>query len=109
MALRFTFARPQKDTPRESLALDEPVKIEAHVRSMIDDSGAVILDLKAGRYYSLNGTGARIWSRVEKGMTPSQILEDLKTTYPVPAEKLMEDLAAFVRAMEEKGFLRARA
>lgn len=109
MALRFTFPRSKQETPKESFAMDEPIKIEDHVRSMMDETGAVLLDLREGRYYSLNGAGARIWSRVEKGMTPSQILEDLKRTYQIPAERLLEDLAAFVRTMEEKGLLRVRA
>src|SRR5215217_9448214 len=104
MALKFTFPRGKKETPKESFAMDEPIKIEAHVRSMMDETGAVLLDLREGRYYSLNGVGARIWSRVEKGLTPSQILDDLTRTYQVPAERLMADLTAFVRSMEEKGF-----
>src|SRR5215210_8532294 len=100
MALKFTFPRGKKETPKENFAMDEPIKIESHVRSLMDETGALLLDLKEGRYYSLNGVGARIWSRVETGMTPSQILEDLKRTYQVPAERLTEDLTAFVRSME---------
>jgi hypothetical protein len=87
----------------------EKLTLEPHVRSMIDGDGAVLLDLKAGRYYSLNGVGAKIWSRAEKGMTLSQIVADLQATYQVPADKLAADLAAFVRNMEEKGLLRACA
>lgn len=109
MALRFTFSRGNQETAKQGIAIDGPVRIEPHVRSMIDGDGAVLLDLKAGRYYSLNGVGARIWSRAEKGMTLAQILEDLQQTYQVPSEKLAADLTAFVRAMEEKGLLRARA
>ncbi len=109
MAIRFTFGRGHQEAPKNGIAMDEPVKIEPHVRSMIDGDGAVLLDLKAGRYYSLNGVGARIWSRAEKGMTPEQILDDLRRTYQVPAERLAADLTAFVRAMEERGFVRGRA
>ena len=89
--------------------MDEPVRIEPHVRSLMDGDGAVLLDLKAGRYYSLNGIGARIWSKAEKGMTLSQILDDLQQTYQIPVEKLAADLTAFVSAMQAKGLLRARA
>lgn len=109
MALKFTFPRGKQETPQKRFAMDEPIKIEAHVRSMTDGGRAVLLDLKAGRYYSLNDVGAKIWSRAEKGMTLSQILVDLQHTYEVPAEKLAADLTAFVRTMEEKGLLRVRA
>jgi hypothetical protein len=109
MALRFTFSRGKQETARNGIAMNGSVRIEPHVRSMIDGDGAVLLDLKAGRYYSLNGVGARIWSRAEKGMTLAQILEDLQQAYQVPSEKLAADLTAFVRAMEEKGLLRAHA
>jgi hypothetical protein len=87
----------------------EKLVIEPHVRSMIEGDGAVLLDLKAGRYYSLNGVGAKIWSRAEKGMTLSQIIEDLQATYQVPEDRLTADLAAFVRTMEERGLLHVRA
>ncbi|HVG08068.1 MAG TPA: PqqD family protein [Thermoanaerobaculia bacterium] len=103
MALNLPFARGRQDSKEESIG------IEPHVRSMIDGDGAVLLDLKAGRYYSLNGVAAGIWSRVEKGLTLPQILDELRQTYQVPAERLQADLAAFVRAMEEKGLLRVHA
>jgi coenzyme PQQ synthesis protein D (PqqD) len=109
MAFRFPFVRGSRSAPKEGIAMDEPVRIEPHVRSLMDGDGAVLLDLKAGRYYSLNGVGARIWSKAEKGMTLSQILDDLQKTYQIPVEKLAADLTAFVSAMEEKGLLRARA
>lgn len=107
--MSFRFTRRQQGAPKNGTAMENPVRIEPHVRSMIDGDGAVLLDLKAGRYYSLNGVAAKIWSRAEKGMTLSQILADLQQTYQVPAEKLALDLTAFIRAMEEKGLLRARS
>jgi coenzyme PQQ synthesis protein D (PqqD) len=109
MAFRFSFSGGKHADSVAGVSTDEPVKIEPHVRAMIDGDGGVLLDLKAGRYYSLNRVGARIWSRAEKGMTPSQILADLQQIYQVPAEQLAADLNTFVRAMEEKGLLRARA
>jgi len=104
----FNLKSPSGKTENPKLEMSRPVRIEPHVRSMIDGDGAVLLDLKAGRYYSLNGVGAKIWTRAEKGMTPSEILADLQQTYRIPQEQLAVDLAAFVVAMEERGLLRAR-
>jgi hypothetical protein len=88
--------------------MDSPVQVEPHVRSMTDGAGAVLLDLKAGRYYSLNGVAAAIWSRAQREMTLAEILRDLRSTYRMPAEKLAADLVGFVRSMQAKGLLRVR-
>ena len=111
MTMSFRFTRGLQGAPKDGIgiAMENPLRIEPHVRSMVDGDGAVLLDLKAGRYYSLNGVAARIWSRVEKGMTLSQIVADLQQTYQVPTEKLVLDLTTFVRTMEEKGLLHAGA
>lgn len=109
MKIGFRSTHRQPIIAKNGVTLESSVTIEPHVRSMIDGDGAVLLDLKAGRYYSLNGAAAKIWSRAERGMTLAQILADLQQTYQAPAEKLASDLTAFIHAMEEKGLLRARA
>jgi coenzyme PQQ synthesis protein D (PqqD) len=109
MAFRLPFSGAKPAVSGDPLAGDETIRIAPHVRAMIDGDGGVLLDLKAGRYYSLNGVGAKIWSRAEKGMTRSQILTDLQQIYQVSGDQLAADLAAFVRAMEEKGLLHAGA
>jgi hypothetical protein len=109
MSLRFSLKSPKKEDPPEGISAHATLEVQPHVRVMTDPSGAVLLDLKAGRYYSLNGIGGRIWSKAEQGLTLAEILKDLQTAYQVPLKKLEQDVTAFIRGMEEKGLIRARA
>jgi hypothetical protein len=81
------------------------LRIASHVRSMADETGAVLLDLKAGVYYSLNGTAARIWDKVEEGLTLPEIREHLLTCHPAAAVQIDRDLETFVGTLQRKGLL----
>lgn len=89
--------------------MSESVKVPSHVRSMIGADGAVLLDLKAGKYYSLNPVGATIWSKAEEGLSRSEILTHLQATYSVGVDKLQRELDTFVDGLTQKGLLHAEA
>jgi hypothetical protein len=74
-------------------------RISAHVRSVIDDDGAVVLDLKHGRYFSLNGVGAEVWRQLEAGATIANIEAGLRRDYDTEADGLRRDLAAFLERL----------
>ena len=71
-------------------------RIPPHVQSVMDPDGAVLLDLKQGKYFSLNGVAAVIWERLSAGDTPEQVEAHLRRTYDAPAETLRADLDAFL-------------
>lgn len=81
-------------------------QIEPHVRSMIDEDGAVLLDLKAGKYYSLNGVAASVWTRVEQDLDESEILDQLGTLYDVLPEQLREDIRDLANGLQKMGLVR---
>ncbi len=83
------------------------LQIQPHVRSMTDDDGALLLDLKAGKYYSLNGIAAEIWRASEQGATLSEIHADLQERYDTSADRLTGDLDAFVTSMVQKDLAHA--
>jgi hypothetical protein len=85
------------------------LQVGSHVRSIVDADGALLLDLKAGKYYSLNHLGALIWSRVEDGLPLSEILEHLKVNFPNPANRLQTDFKVFVDDLEKKGLVHVHA
>lgn len=85
------------------------LEINGHVRAMTDADGAVLLDLKAGKYYSLNAMGARIWQKVEDGAGRPEILEDLQGCFAVSRERLEADLESFVEGLRKKELIRVRA
>jgi hypothetical protein len=74
------------------------IRIGAHVKSVIDADGAVILDLKRGRYFSLNGTGVSVWRRLEGGATPEAIKAEFSAHYG-SATNVDRDVAAFVDSL----------
>lgn len=47
------------------------------------DDGAVILNLRTRRYYSLNETGAAIWAMLERTMPVEAIAAELVTAYEI--------------------------
>lgn len=53
----------------------------------------------------LNDTGALIWQSLADGLTEAEIAAKLASEYDVDAEKAASDVAAFVAAMDEQGFL----
>ena len=49
----------------------------SHLRSIVDHDGAVILDIKRDRFFSLNVVGSYIWERLLKGEGLDQIAREL--------------------------------
>ena len=84
-------------------------EVEPHVRAMIDADGAVLLDLQAGKYYSLNGMGAQIWTKAMDGEEEAAIVKTICELYGAPEERVRADVRAFVSGLEKKGLIRALA
>lgn len=82
-------------------------RVEPHVRSMIDEDGAVLLDLKGGKYFSLNGVAASIWSRAERQLDETEIVDELLSLYDgVSPDRLRADMASLATGLEAKGLVR---
>jgi hypothetical protein len=64
------------------------------VEAVIDDDGAVLLDVLQGKYYSLNTLGAEIWRDIEGRRTRDEIVAALRRRCDVPS--LDEDVDAFI-------------
>lgn len=81
------------------------LRIQSHVRSMLDPDGGVLLDLNAGKYYSLNVVGTQIWRKLEEKASPPEILAHLEQVFPVPRERLEADFEGFIQGLAKKGLL----
>lgn len=53
----------------------------------------------------LNGTGKEIWQGLQEGLAEEEIVKRLANIYEVDMEKAAEDTRAFLKQMEEVGFL----
>ena len=74
-----------------------------------DEDGSVLIDLESGKVFSLNGVGAKIWTKIEEGLAFEALLDSLAHDYDVPREQLRSDLATFVGELEKKGLVQATA
>jgi hypothetical protein len=99
-------------SPQELLATEElmssiatKVRVPVHVRSVIDEDGAVLLDVRKGTYFSLNNVGVEVWRRLEAGLTLGQIEEAIAADFAAPADVVSRDVQQFVRALEGKALL----
>ncbi len=78
------------------------VSIPSHVRSVIDPDGAILLDVKHGKYFSLNAVAGEIWLKLEAGVPIPAIAADIAGTYGVPTETVQQDLREFVENLRRK-------
>jgi len=53
----------------------------------------------------LNDTGRLIWQGLQEGLSEEEISKRLQEKYDVDAEKAAQDTCAFLKQMEEMGFL----
>jgi len=63
----------------------------------------VLINLKSGSYYSMNGPGSTIWELLLKNISPIQILEFIRQKYP---ENEYEDtFKKFITVLEAEGLI----
>jgi hypothetical protein len=68
----------------------------------------VILSLKAGVYYGLEGVGARIWSLLQRPITVSAIRDALVVEYEVDPDRCGRDLADLLKDLAARGLVEVR-
>lgn len=59
----------------------------------------ILLDLRNGRYYTLNPVGGRIWSLISSGASMDQVLARVKEEFDAPDEQLTNDVEEFVASL----------
>lgn len=67
------------------------------------DGETVILNLDTGNYYSLLGTGMRIWSFIESGAGVQDIIEKMKSDYVEDGTAIGEAVQKFISELCNEG------
>jgi len=57
--------------------------VNPEANASIHDDGVVILHLGNGRFYTCNGTGARIWRAIEQRLSLEAIALELSSAYEI--------------------------
>ncbi|GAB2990805.1 hypothetical protein GCM10023080_065710 [Streptomyces pseudoechinosporeus] len=70
--------------------------LRADVTACPTDDGMVLLDERSGRYWQLNGAGARVVQALLEGATSEHVADRLARTGPVSRERAAADVAALV-------------
>jgi hypothetical protein len=69
-------------------------------------SGAALLNLDSGIYYSLNEIGARIWTLVQAPKSVDDICHVIEGHYDVTPERCYSDLVTVLAHMAEAGLVK---
>ena len=84
------------------------IRTKSHVRAMTEAEGAVLLDLREGRYFSINPIGAEIWQQLEQGAERGAIVDHLAGQFDAPSDRLEKDVDSFVDLLDQKGLIHVR-
>lgn len=71
----------------------------------MDGEFAVVLDLDAQRYLSLNPLGTRVWQGLDAGRSPAQIADELAREHDEPFDRVRRDVDQLVGHLTEAGVL----
>ena len=72
------------------------------IRSIVDHDGAVILDIKRDKFFSMNPVGAYIWSRLLNGEGLIQIAAALAKETGTDVAVVTADVNDFVADLKSK-------
>ncbi len=74
----------------------------AHLRSIVDHDGAVILDIKRGEFFSMNPVGAYIWARLVDGQEIDKIAKALAEETGTDIVAILADVNDFITDLKCK-------
>jgi len=78
------------------------IATSAHLRSIVDHDGAVILDIPRNAMTTLNPTGAYVWQCLEQGMAVDAIVAKLAREMDADEAVVASDVNAFMEALKSK-------
>ena len=84
---------------------DTILSIPPQVMSRLVDDETVLLDLKSGMYFGLDGVGKRIWDAVAEGRSIRETVAVITDGYEIDEEQAEADVIAFARDLVERGLL----
>lgn len=76
-----------------------------HLRSVVDQDGAVILDVEHDTMLTLNSTGGYIWQRLQQGKLIDEIIRELSHDSGVDLAVVDRDVHNFLEQLKSKHLL----
>jgi hypothetical protein len=76
-----------------------------HLRSIVNEDGAVILDIPRNQMVTLNSTGGYIWNKLQQGESAEQIVRELSAESKTDPLVVEQDVHAFLEQLMAKHLL----
>lgn len=83
------------------------MKLMNSVRSMINQDGGVLLDINQGMMFSLNIVGSKIVEKLQRGLEPSQIIDELSAECAVSRSVVQKDVEEFLECLQKHALVEA--
>jgi Coenzyme PQQ synthesis protein D (PqqD) len=77
----------------------------SHLRTIVNEDGAAVLDTARGTISTLNTTGAYIWQGLERGESEEAIVEGLARETGSPQDVIRQDVSDFIATLQEHKML----
>jgi hypothetical protein len=91
--------------PETELNLDTQLIIPPQVMSRQVDDETVLLDIKSGTYFGLDGVGKRVWESVESGLNLQETIDAIVSEYDVESARAEKDVLEFASDLVQRGLL----
>jgi hypothetical protein len=88
------------------IAIDTIVVQDSEPVAATVDDEVVMLSVRAGAYFGLDGIGSEIWNMVREPRRVGDICRSLSEVYDVDDDTVARDVVAFLRSLLERGLVR---
>lgn len=72
-------------------------------------SGAALLDMRAGKYYSLNVVGAHIWNCIQTPASLQSLVASISDKFAVGLDDCRRDVCALLASLMSAGLVEAKS
>ena len=90
---------------QSELTPESTLVIPPQVMSRLVDDETVLLDLKSGIYFGLDGVGKRIWESIAEGRSLAETAAVIAAEFDVDESTAEADLVRFAGELVERGLL----
>lgn len=75
------------------------------IAATVDDE-VVMLSVRAGAYFGLNGVGTEVWNMLREPRRVGDLCHELSQRYEADVDTLTRDVTLFLQALIERGLVR---
>jgi hypothetical protein len=76
------------------------IRTAESVREVLNEDGAVLLDINQGVCFSMNPVGAKIWEMLRTECSVDEIATALQSEFGVPIAQIKRDIGEFVEELK---------